>query len=145
MKRLLFLIADTGGGHRAAANAVSRYLAANAAGEFDVRIVDPFAVASPRMVNRTAHLYGPLTRHARWLWGGLYHATNSLPAMSLLERSLLRMVSPGMRRLLSSFDPDVVELPDGKALVAWPARVATRSRGHRDHRPRRRARIMGVR
>jgi 1,2-diacylglycerol 3-beta-galactosyltransferase len=108
VKRLLFLIADTGGGHRAAANAVSRYLAANAAGEFEVRIVDPFATATPRIVNQTAHLYGPLTRHARWLWGGLYHATNSLPAMSLLERSLLRMVSPGMKRLLSTFDPDVV-------------------------------------
>jgi len=108
VKRLLFLIADTGGGHRAAANAVSRYLDGSAPGDFEVRIVDPFATATPRMVNHTAQLYGPLTRHARWLWGGLYHATNSLTAMSLLERSLLRVVSPGMRRLLSSFNPDVV-------------------------------------
>lgn len=108
MKRLLFLIADTGGGHRAAATAVARHIASVAPDAFDVGIVDPFATASPGFVNRTAQLYGPLTRHARWLWGGLYHATNSIAAMSLLERSLLRLVSPAMDGILASHQPDVI-------------------------------------
>jgi 1,2-diacylglycerol 3-beta-galactosyltransferase len=106
--RLLFLIADTGGGHRAAATAVARHLAATAPERYEVRIVDPFADASPHVVNRTAQLYGPLTRHARWLWGGLYYATNSAAAMSLLERSLLRVVQPSMARAMDTFEPHAV-------------------------------------
>ena len=42
MRRLLFLIADTGGGHRAAATAVERQMAETAPGEFEITILDPF-------------------------------------------------------------------------------------------------------
>jgi len=107
MTRLLFLIADTGGGHRASANAVAAHLHASI-GAVDIRIVDPFSEASPRVVARTADLYGPITRHARWLWGALYHATNSAAAMRVLERSLLRTVGPQMRRYVDVFEPDAV-------------------------------------
>src|SRR5438132_2053234 len=107
MTRLLFLIADTGGGHRASANAVAAHRHASI-GAVDIRIVDPFSEASPRVVARTADLYGPITRHARWLWGALYHATNSAAAMRVLERSLLRTVGPQMRRYVDVFEPDAV-------------------------------------
>jgi 1,2-diacylglycerol 3-beta-galactosyltransferase len=106
--RLLFLIADTGGGHRASANAVSRHLHDAMPGDFDVRIVDPFADVSPRMVARTAGLYGPITRHAAWSWGALYHLTNSRVAVAALHRTVLRSVQKGVQGLLAGFDPDAV-------------------------------------
>jgi len=108
MTRLLFLIADTGGGHRASARAVADHLRSHAPDAHEIRIVDPFSEASPRAVGRTADLYGPLTRHARWLWGALYHATNSMAAMTVLEAALLRLVGPAMARMTARFQPNAV-------------------------------------
>jgi 1,2-diacylglycerol 3-beta-galactosyltransferase len=108
VSRLLFLIADTGGGHRAAATAVERQLAETAPGAFEITILDPFSVAPQRVIADTAGLYGPITRHARWLWGGLYHATNNRPAVKLLEKTVLRSVTAGIAGVIRSLDPDCV-------------------------------------
>jgi 1,2-diacylglycerol 3-beta-galactosyltransferase len=106
--RLLFLIADTGGGHRASATAVARYLEAAHPRRYDIRIVDPFAQASPHIVASTAGLYGPLTRHMRWAWGALYHMTNSKVAANALASSVLRLVESTIGGLLDELAPDVV-------------------------------------
>jgi 1,2-diacylglycerol 3-beta-galactosyltransferase len=108
MRRLLFLIADTGGGHRAAATAVERQMAVTAPGQFEITILDPFNAAKQRVIGGTAGLYGPITRHARWLWGGLYHATNSRPAVTLLERTVLRSVTTAVTDAIRRLDPDCV-------------------------------------
>lgn len=105
---LLFLIADTGGGHRASATAVARRIDADRPGEFDIQIVDPVATGSPAVLGRTAGLYGPLIQHARWLWGALYHATNSPAAVSLLRRSALRPVGETVAGLLATHAPAAV-------------------------------------
>ncbi len=108
MRRLLFLIADTGGGHRAAATAVERQMAVTAPGEFEIIILDPFTSAKPRVIGGTAGLYGPITRHARWLWGGLYHSTNSRAAVALLGRTVLRSVTVAVAEAIGRVDPDCV-------------------------------------
>jgi 1,2-diacylglycerol 3-beta-galactosyltransferase len=108
MRRLLFLIADTGGGHRAAATAVERQMADTAPGEFEITILDPFAAAPRRIIGGMAGLYGPITRHARWLWGGLYHATNSRPAVTMLERTALRSVTSAVDDAIRRLHPDCV-------------------------------------
>lgn len=105
---LLFLIADTGGGHRAGATAVARRILADRPGEFDIRIVDPVATGSPAVLGRTAELYGPLIQHASWLWAGMYHATNSRAAVSLLRRSALLPVRNTVAALLNALDPAAV-------------------------------------
>jgi 1,2-diacylglycerol 3-beta-galactosyltransferase len=108
VKKLLFLIADTGGGHRAAATAVERQLAAAFPDEFEVTILDPFTSAKPRIIGGTAGLYGPITRHARWLWGGLFHSTNSRTAVALLERTVLRSVTVAVTEAIERLAPDCV-------------------------------------
>jgi 1,2-diacylglycerol 3-beta-galactosyltransferase len=108
MRRLLFLIADTGGGHRAAATAVERQMAGSSPGEFEITILDPFTSAKPRLIGGTASLYGPITRHARWLWGGLYHATNSRSAVALLEGTVLRSVTGAVAEAIERIEPDCV-------------------------------------
>jgi 1,2-diacylglycerol 3-beta-galactosyltransferase len=105
---LLFLIADTGGGHRAGATAVARRLEMDSPGEFDVHIVDPSASTSPTLLSRTADLYSPLIHHARWLWAGLYHATDSAAAVALMRRTALRPLRLAVRRLLDSLQPAAV-------------------------------------
>ncbi len=106
-RSLLFLIADTGGGHRAAATAVSHYLGRAHPGEFEVEVVDPFASASPRLLGRTAGLYGPLIQRAPWLWGGMFHVTNSR-AMVRVAELVLRSVDPAIERLMTNLDPAAV-------------------------------------
>ena len=126
MTRLLFLIADTGGGHRAAANAVARQMELRAPGRHDIRIVDPFAEASPKVVARTAELYGPLTRRAAWGWGALYHGTNSRAVVAAIEGSALRLVDRGIRRCAT---PPPAAIVSFHPLLNHPAvRVARRLR-----------------
>jgi 1,2-diacylglycerol 3-beta-galactosyltransferase len=108
MRRLLFLIADTGGGHRAAATAVERQMAETAPGQFEITILDPFSAAGQRVIAGTAGLYGPITRYARWLWGGLYHATNNRPAVSVLEATALRPVARTVAGAINRLDPGCI-------------------------------------
>ena len=105
---LLFLVADTGGGHRASAEAVARRLAARRPGEFATHVLDPFVQAAPRLVGRVVGLYSPITRHAPWMWGALYHATNSRAAVSALRSSALRLVEPGLVEVLQVLRPALV-------------------------------------
>jgi 1,2-diacylglycerol 3-beta-galactosyltransferase len=108
MSKLLFLIADTGGGHRAAATAVERQMAVTSPGDFEITILDPFTSAKPRVIGGTAGLYGPITRHARWLWGALYHSTNNRSAVALLESTVLRSVTSAVTDAVAQIDPDCV-------------------------------------
>lgn len=105
---LLFLVADTGGGHRAAAGAVARELSTRHPDRFVTHILDPFADAAPAAVGRLIELYSPLIRRAPWVWGALYHLTDSATAARALSASLLRLVEPGLRDMLRSVRPAVV-------------------------------------
>lgn len=89
---LLFLIADTGGGHRTAARAVGQALDRRYPGRFSPVLCDPLGgPGSARLLRWITGLYGPAIRLAPWLWGAAYHACDSGPAMELLRRTLLRL------------------------------------------------------
>jgi 1,2-diacylglycerol 3-beta-galactosyltransferase len=89
---LLFLVADTGGGHRNAALAVGQALERRYPGRFAPVLCDPLGgMGSARLLRFVAGLYGPATRLAPWLWGAAYHLCDSRPAMRVLRRTLLRL------------------------------------------------------
>ena len=88
---VLFLMADTGGGHRNAARAVGESLELAYPGRFAPVLCDPLGgPGSARLLRWVTGLYGPVVRLAPWLWGAAYYATNARPAMWLLRRTLLR-------------------------------------------------------
>jgi 1,2-diacylglycerol 3-beta-galactosyltransferase len=88
---VLFLMADTGGGHRNAARAVGESLELAYPGRFAPVLCDPLGgPGSGRLLRWVTGLYGPVVRRAPWLWGAAYYATNLRPAMWLLRRTLLR-------------------------------------------------------
>ena len=105
---LLFLVADTGGGHRASAEAVARRLAAAHPGRFATHVLDPFVQASPRVVGGIVGLYSPITRRAPWVWGAIYHATNSRAVFGALRGSALRLVEPGLTEVIATLRPSLV-------------------------------------
>ena len=88
---VLFLMADTGGGHRNAARAVGESLELAYPGRFAPVWCDPLGgPGSGRLLRWVTGMYGPVVRRAPGLWGAAYYATNTRPAMWLLRRTLLR-------------------------------------------------------
>jgi len=89
---VLFLVADTGGGHRAAARAVSQALGQRYPGMFAPVFCDP--LGGPRsswLLRWVTGLYGPSIRLARPAWAAAYYACDSRPAMWLLGVTLLAL------------------------------------------------------
>lgn len=106
---LLFLIADTGGGHRAAAAAVAGALERGYPGRYAPVWCDPLAgPAAPRLLSLITRAYGPVVRLAPWLWGVIYHATDSRPAAWLLRRTLLAVAGRPLAGALAAVRPAVV-------------------------------------
>jgi 1,2-diacylglycerol 3-beta-galactosyltransferase len=105
---LLFLFADTGGGHRAGAAAVARQVESRHGDAFRVDLLDPFAEVSPRALALFVELYSPLIRRAPWAWGTLWHATDSRLAARAMRVALLRFAEPGLRAVVDGLDPAAV-------------------------------------
>jgi 1,2-diacylglycerol 3-beta-galactosyltransferase len=89
---LLFLLADTGGGHRSAASAVTEALERAFPSRFAPALLDPLAGPnSSPLLRRIVGLYGPVIRLAPWAWGAIYRVSDSSRAAALLQRTLLRL------------------------------------------------------
>jgi 1,2-diacylglycerol 3-beta-galactosyltransferase len=105
--RVLILFSDTGGGHRAAARALT-----DALGLLDptcvVTVADPLIGQGPAVVRRLASLYSPMIRRSRAAWGALYHTSNTKATFAAIRV----LFGPGVRKvvghLLKQHDPDVV-------------------------------------
>lgn len=107
-KRALFLISDTGGGHRSAANAITAALD---------EIKEPFAFEH-RVDDVAAHCAFPLTqlgvaysaalRYAPPVYGALYYATNGRRRYRALVRFCEPLYRERLRDLFLSYRPDVI-------------------------------------
>src|SRR2546429_1608791 len=110
-KRLLFLFADTGAGHRAAADAVAAALQLRYPNRFMIDCFDPMA-DQRAVAGRLTALYGPITRHVPILWGLAYNLTNVQPTVRLFQHAIGRGLRRKLRRaleprpaLVASFHP----------------------------------------
>jgi 1,2-diacylglycerol 3-beta-galactosyltransferase len=107
-KRALFLISDTGGGHRSASNAITAALD---------EIKEPYAFEH-RIEDVAAHCSFPLTqlglgysmalRYAPPVYGALYYATNGRRRYRALVRFCEPLYRERLRDLFLSYKPDVI-------------------------------------
>jgi 1,2-diacylglycerol 3-beta-galactosyltransferase len=107
-KRALFLISDTGGGHRSAANAITAALE---------EIQEPYAFEH-RIDDVAAHCSFPLTqlglgysmalRYAPPVYGALYYATNGRRRYKALVRFCEPLYRERLRDLFLNYRPDVI-------------------------------------
>jgi 1,2-diacylglycerol 3-beta-galactosyltransferase len=107
-KRAMFLISDTGGGHRSAANAITAALD---------EIQTPHAFEH-RVEDVAAHCSFPLTqlglgysmalRYAPPVYGALYYATNGRRRYKALIRFCEPLYRERLRDLFISYQPDVI-------------------------------------
>ena len=127
MTTALLVMSDTGGGHRAVCQALAEALQAHTPA-IEAPIVDLFALGKRRtLADRLVFSYGPVIRHAPWLYGAAYYLSNHPPMVRLLswvENGLL--VRRG-RWLLRRYQPAVITCVH--ALVVRPMLRAVRAEG----------------
>jgi len=105
--RILILFSDTGGGHRAAASALTdaiKLLDPSSA----VTVADPLIGQGPAIVRRLASLYSPVISRSRPAWGAVYHASNTRASFAAIRAVFGPAVRRVMMELLREHDPDVV-------------------------------------
>ena len=131
-RRVLFLIADTGGGHRSAANAIQHAMkllsrspepATSAplrkgrspgarphayASPWEAEIVDAIKEYWRFPLRNGIFLYGPATRHAPRLYGQVFRLTNRTNGFQVGWRLARPFFYQGIVRLLLDTQPDVI-------------------------------------
>ena len=106
-QRCLILMADTGGGHRAAARAIHEGLELAFPGRFEVIVSDPLA-AAVWPIGGFGRGYGPLVQHLPELYGAAWHRSDGMRAAAALHAALRPGLDPVLRRLYAEARPDLV-------------------------------------
>lgn len=127
-RTILFLISDTGAGHRSAANAIHaamrliqerqeqapRATGASAAqktapdANWRVMIVDAFAECAHFPLRKGVFLYGPAIKHSPRLYSRLFHMTNTVNRFNAAYRISQPFLRQGISELLRRVRPDVI-------------------------------------
>ena len=126
---LLFLIGDTGGGHRSAATAVQQSLERVQPGRFAPVICDPLRGPDvPGLLRWFAGLYGLCIRITPWLWWSFWRTSNSRLGLRLLRRTIMAPVYGSVERAVEACRPAlIVAFHPMTADPAVRARTATGS------------------
>jgi 1,2-diacylglycerol 3-beta-galactosyltransferase len=130
-RTILFLIADTGAGHRSAANAIRNAIMliaekertewqkrkAAADGEeslppapptYRIEIVDVFEEYSHFPLRKAVKLYGPAIRYNPRLYGRFFHISNKVRRVEVAKTMASPLIHNGLLRLITTVKPDVI-------------------------------------
>ena len=107
MTTVLIAFADTGGGHRAAAQAIGE--AMQARGErVNVVMCDPWAEASGGPFPALRHIYPHVVQHAPWLWATGFRLTNRPHVVQALQRIAWPLQRHGFLAVAKQAVPDLI-------------------------------------
>ena len=147
---LLFLIGDTGGGHRSAAAAVAQALEQPLPGRFVPVICDPLrGPTCPACCAGSPGSTGPCIRLTPWLWWLFWRASDSPRVLAAVRRTIMAPVYGSVARAAEACQPALIVA--FHPMTADPA-VRARDRAgalppgdHRHHRPDHRAPVLAGR
>jgi len=109
MQRVLILMSDTGGGHRASAEALAAAFAQRYGSDrFHVTVIDLWRHYTPWPVNQVPKSYRALVTDAVWLWKLAWRAGERDWLTEPGLRLVARLVRRAMRRAFDEYQPDVV-------------------------------------
>ncbi len=110
----MFLIADTGAGHRSAANAIRNAISLIAQQQEDgsdtyrMEIIDVFEEYSRFPLREAVKLYGPAIRYNPKLYGQVFHLSNKVRRVTAVHTFATPLIHNGLLRLITTVQPDVI-------------------------------------
>ncbi|MBI5666760.1 MAG: glycosyltransferase [Chloroflexi bacterium] len=108
MKRVLFLFSDTGGGHRAAAEAIRDALYLRYENQVRVEMIDVFRAYTPFPFKYMPEMYPWIINYSKTSWGLSYRLTNTKESARLLSRGMYVSIEKGLKRMFREHPADVV-------------------------------------
>lgn len=107
-KRIVFLMSDTGAGHRSAANAIRAAMERRYPGLYSFELVDVYRRYTPPPFKYLPELYPRWVNWARRSWGLGYWLADA-PRRSVAVMAVLgRLWGAGLRRMLAEHPADVI-------------------------------------
>lgn len=130
-KRVLILLSDTGGGHRAAAEAIRDALFRKpGADSVAVELVDVFRDYSPAPFKYLPEIYPWWVNNSKQSWGAGYNISNTRQRARILSTTIFHTLEQGLKRLLREHPADVIVCvhsalarPTMKAMQSLPDRA----------------------
>jgi 1,2-diacylglycerol 3-beta-galactosyltransferase len=103
--RIIFLFSDTGGGHRASANAVASAMETEYPRRFEIEMIDPFVAGSRPLLRWLVYRYNWVIKHMPRTYGLLFHSTDNRVMIRAAVRTLGRQLRPGIQRGVGDVPP----------------------------------------
>ncbi len=107
-RSVLLLTADTGAGHRSAANAIVKAMELADQPDWTARIVDGIQECGRFPFRNGVFLYGPTTKYRPQLFGHFFHSTNTPQRVEAARRLCQPFLQSGLRALIARERPDVI-------------------------------------
>lgn len=107
-RTILFLMSDTGGGHRAACEAIAEAVHHLYPGQFRTIIEDIWTHRTPWPINRLPKTYPWLTGPGLPVWKAMWACSSRLPLHRLVPPLLAPLLANRMVAFLAQVRPDVV-------------------------------------
>lgn len=107
-KRVLILMSDTGGGHRAAAEAIRDAMAVRYGDTIHVEMVDVFRGYSPFPLKYMPEFYPWLINRSKSSWGMGYNLSNNRRQAKLISSGMYITIERGLKQMLREHPADVI-------------------------------------
>jgi len=109
MKRIIFLMSDTGGGHRAAGRAIEAALAITHPGQFETHYVDVFREYTPPPMKYAPEIYPKWVKHSIKTYGWYFQFFDQLMQLPLTRSTLPMLIAEdSVKKLLTDYEPDIL-------------------------------------
>ena len=109
-KRIVFLMSDTGAGHRAAANAIQAAMDARYPDEYTFELVDIYRRYTPFPFKYMPEIYPPWINYAKRSWELGYKFINTHRRGRLCMALIKRYWAEGTRRFVIEYPADVADV-----------------------------------
>lgn len=107
-QRILILMSNTGGGHRASAEALKAGFAQIYGERFQVEIIDLLIDHLPRPLNWLPNSYSFMVNEAAWLWKLLWMTGNHPVTIRRLSMIVARLGRDSVARTFAAYQPDLI-------------------------------------
>jgi 1,2-diacylglycerol 3-beta-galactosyltransferase len=105
-KRIVFVMSDTGGGHRAAAEAIRDAILTRH--DAEITLIDVFRYYSPFPLKHLPEFYPWLINHSKTSWGMGYKLSNTRRVAKTYSRVMYISMESRLKRMLQEHPADVV-------------------------------------